>query len=356
MTEAKILNYKGIKQCKLKDFRRVNLLIGKNDSGKSSILEAIFHTCKEFIAPNLHQIMGRRTNVFTGGRELWFGYNTEQTVDIALNFDDFGVSLKFNREGDKVNTILGVERRMPSSRPPWNSRTRGSEYSIDRLQLVNSRPRAGLDLIDKMRRATKPLLRYDVARHFRNVVLIDCRKKAQLSTVESHLGQIKLELKDDEFGNILRKIYGKGKHWEFLPHPDSPEEKRIAFTEGKKRYFLSDFGDGFRFGLSICATAMTLRGTTLFIEEIENHQHSGSLKQLIRNLVDISRKNDLQLFISTHNFDTWSSFFHGVYQGKVDIRKREFRNFIVERNVASGEVTAEYTDNVQRITEELGRR
>jgi len=353
INEVRISNFKGLKSCEVKDLRRVNLIIGKNDSGKSSILEAIFHTCKEFISPNLHEIMGRRTNVFTGGRELWFGYDTEQTVDIALDFDNFGVSLKFNREGDNINTILGVERSLPPSRTPWSSRTRGSEYSIHNLRIVNQRPRAGLNLLDKMR-TTRPLLRYPITRHFRNAVLIDCRKKAQLSSVESCLGQIKLDLKDEEFGAILRKIYGKGKYWEFLPHPDSPQEKRIAFKEGEKRYFLSDFGDGFRFGLSICATAMTLRGTTIFIEEIENHQHSGSLKQLILNLVGISRENDLQLFITTHSNSVWNSFSRVLYK-EPKRKKEEFRCILVDRDFTSGVATAKATDNIQWITKTLGQ-
>jgi len=355
INEAEISNFKGIKSCQVKDLQRVNLFIGKNDSGKSSILEAIFHTCKEFIAPNLHQIMERRTDVFTGGRELWFGYDTEQTVDIALSFDDFGVSLRFNREGNRIITILGVERIVRPSGKLWNSRKRGSEYSIDKFHLVDSRPQSGSDLLAKMRGAIKPLLRYNATEHFRNAVLIDCRKKVQLSAVESHLGKIKLELRDDEFGNILGKIYNKGKHWEFLPHPDSPEEKRIAFREGKKRYFLSDFGDGFRFGLSICATAMTLRRTAIFIEEIENHQHSGSLKQLILNLVDISRKNDLQLFITTHSNDVWNSFSRVLYKDDPEKEKEEFRCILVDRDFTSGVVTAEVTDNVQRITQTLGQ-
>lgn len=354
INEVRISNFKGIKSCQVKDLRRVNLFIGKNDSGKSSILEAIFHTCKEFISPNLHRIMGRRTDVFTGGRELWFGYDTEETVDIALSFDNFGVSLRFNREGDNIITILGAERSLPATRTPWSSRARGSEYSIHNLTPVLQRPQSGLNLLDKMR-TLKPLLRYAVTKHFRNADLIDCRRKAQLSTVESSLGQIKLDLKDEEFGDILRKIYGKGKHWEFLPHPDSPTEKRIAFREGEKRYFLSDFGDGFRFGLSICATAMTLRGTAIFIEEIENHQHSGSLKQLILNLVGLSRENDLQLFITTHSKDVWNSFSRVLYKEDPEKEKEEFRCILVNRDFTSGVVTAKATDSLHRITQALGQ-
>ena len=176
-----------------------------------------------------------------------------------------------------------------------------------------------------------------------------------MSELESSLGEIKLQLRDKEFGEILEKIYGKGKEWEFLPHPDSPQEKRIAFKEGERRFFLSDFGDGFRFGLSICAKAVTLNGTAIFIEEIENHQHSGSLKQLIFALVDIARKNNIQLFITTHSNDVWNSISRVVYEDDAKREKEEFRCFLVERNMKTGVVESEATDDVQKITKALGQ-
>lgn len=38
----KISNFRGISQLELSDFSRINVLLGRNSSGKSSILEAIF--------------------------------------------------------------------------------------------------------------------------------------------------------------------------------------------------------------------------------------------------------------------------------------------------------------------------
>lgn len=41
-TEITIHNYRGIRTCKLKNLGLVNVLFGKNNCGKSSILEAVF--------------------------------------------------------------------------------------------------------------------------------------------------------------------------------------------------------------------------------------------------------------------------------------------------------------------------
>ncbi len=38
----KIENFRGIKKCELTELKRINIFLGKNNCGKSSILEAIF--------------------------------------------------------------------------------------------------------------------------------------------------------------------------------------------------------------------------------------------------------------------------------------------------------------------------
>ena len=351
MTEATISNYKGIKDCHVKDLRRVNLFIGKNDSGKSSILEAIFHTCRECVEPNLPVIMSRRTDVFTGGRELWYRYDTKSEINIGLRFPDGIIGLVAKMEGDRINTILKVViPEKGSLETEW--KIEGPAYTSKHFSIAINRK----NLIHKLKgRIPNARKQEELATYIGDVVFIDCRSKLNLSHVESKLGEIKLAGKDEEFGSILQNIYGKGREWEFLPHPEAPEEKRIAVKEGGRRIFLSDFGDGFRYALAICATAMTIKGTAILIEEIENHQHSGSLSKLIHNLVETARQNDLQLFISTHNKDVWNSFARDVYVDDVKREKEEFRCFIVERDVDSGKVTAEHTDDLQRITRELGR-
>ena len=40
--QVKIENFRGIKQVDLDDFRLLNLVVGKNNSGKSTILESLF--------------------------------------------------------------------------------------------------------------------------------------------------------------------------------------------------------------------------------------------------------------------------------------------------------------------------
>lgn len=224
------------------------------------------------------------------------------------------------------------------------NRYRGLDFSFT-IGLGNQIPRLPID-----KKNQKRLTLFTA-----NMALIDSTLKSTTTEIESRLSTLKIEGKDKEFGALLEDTYGVGKEWEFLPHRDSPNETRLAIREAGRLTYFSDFGDGVRYGLGILGTAMTLKDTAIFIEEIESHQHLGSLRKLLRNLVQISRKNNLQIFISTHNVDVWNSLSRGVYLEDTEREKKEFRCYVVERDSKSGKTTAKHTDDLTKINRALGR-
>lgn len=350
-TRLEIQNFKGIQTCEVKDLRRINLFIGKNDSGKSTILEAAYYIFQElYDPPQLDGIMSRRTNVFTGGSELWFRYNTDYSIVISAWFNSLRLMwrLVWLEEEKQVSSQFACERTTGSSQSEiveiGHSEYRGADFSL--------RVGGGRMILEL---PVKQAIKMKIAEYASKMSLIDCTLKSKTSYIEEILGRFKIEGKDEKFGDILVDTYGKGREWEFLPHSDRPSETRLAIREAGKLTYFSDFGDGMRYGLGILGTAMSVKNTALFIEEIESHQHLGSLRKLIKHLVEIARENNLQIFLSTHNYDVWNSLARGVYVDDAEREKEEFRCFVIERDSKSGEVTAESTDDVQKITRALGR-
>lgn len=342
-----IANFKGISSCDIENFARVNLFLGKNDSGKSSIMEAVFFMFREYITNNLNTIMSRRTDVFTGGREIWFNYKTKHPIVIMARLKDRGkVGIRITMQEPQISTHLyGEYLRVGKKKFGWripSSIYVGTDFafSIGKTKISQ----IPINNVDKR----------ELSRFCTNLVFIDCRSKSLISESEKELARVKFGGKTRKFGTLLKQCYGKGINWEFIPHLDSPDEVRLTFKEGGKTIFASDLGDGFRLGLSILSKMFNRTNACFFIEEIESHQHSGSLKQLLRSIVKIARLNDLQLFMTTHSIDTWNSLSRGVYLEDKEMEKKEFRCFIVERTARSGVVTAEHTDDVTKIRNALG--
>jgi len=339
INEVTISNFKGIKNCEIKNISKVNLFIGKNDCGKSSIVEAICSTCKEFLGANLpFSIRRRSTRDSISGRELWYGYYTDSSIEISMKFDNsVTIGTKIDLAGDHINaTLKATKPEDPKS--PWSNE--GSIYFIG-LSVSLNRGR---------REPPFPDIK-DIMQYLDDAILLDSSIITDLPKMEGdYLSKTKLLGEDMDVAKRHADIYGKQAGWEFIPHPDFPRQSRVALPEYRRRVFLDDFGDGPRYGLAIISAAKTIHDTALLIEEIESHQHPGSLRKLIKHLIEISKDNNLQLFITTHSFDTFRFLYY--YYTDPEERKKEFRCFHVVRD-ATGKVDVKPEENIGTIRKDI---
>lgn len=342
--EVAIDNFKGIKHCEIKDLAKVNLFIGKNGCGKSSIMESIYFTGKEFLGINLPQCLMRRAD--RGGnwsaRELWYGYDTGSVIATDLEFyegDHTGMRINLSEPAKVVEVTLSSS----------GSKSERTENLTSRYYLSPFRQYGRGEYYFSTDHNE------EVKRYFGRSILIDPAIKIDTRQIETSYLNI-LKLSEENSSDLAKRtsgIYDTKPSWEFLPHQDFPPDSpsRFAILEGNKRLFFDNFGDGLHYGLAIMAVAKTRTDTALFIEEIESHQHPEAVKNLIPNLLDLARTNNLQLFITTHN-DYVRNYLYYHYKTP-EARKKEFRCFHVVKDQNSGVVDAKIEEGIVNISEDL---
>ncbi len=351
IVKASISNFKGIQNCKIQGLSPINLFIGKNNTCKSSILEAIYYTLKETQTPSLGELVTRRTNVSFSARELWYNYQVQNNIGISLNFSNTTVSMDIEfKENFKT-----LERSILVK--PFYKGGTSSVKAVYTLTLdVGTQIHVGQQLFDGLR----PRDKKRIATFAKDCTLLDSSSRKDIKSTENLLGELKLRQKTNELGTHLNDIFGTGTTWEFLPLPDKKydeKEYRAAIMVNDRPMFLSGLGDGFRYGLQIIGSAMLLNNTAVFIEEIESHQHLEALKKMIPCLVDYSKKNGLQFFLTTHNYNVWRLFEHEFPDEKE--RNKYFKPYLVTRNAENGAVdctpqTKENADEFwSKVDEEL---
>jgi hypothetical protein len=336
-----IENFKGMRHCEIKDLGKVNLFIGRNSCGKSTIMEAAYFTGKEFLGANLPECIMRRANRGAwSARELWYGYNTiSSEVKVRMIFnegDSAGMRLQFSEHDKRIREYL------------FTANEKSEEFAHE-YQVAS---------FGHTREGRIPPLKNEIREYFDKSCLIDPAIKTNVMQIEGNYLNI-LKLSEDDSSDLARRtseIYDTKASWEFLPHQDfSPSTpSRFAILEGKRRLFFDNFGDGLHYGLAILAIAKTRKNTALFIEEIESHQHPEAIKSLISNLLSIAKTNNLQLFITTHS-DYARDYLYYYYKSPEE-RKRDFRCFHVLRNKDTGEVNAKIEEGIINITEDLHGR
>lgn len=164
---------------------------------------------------------------------------------------------------------------------------------------------------------------------------------------------------DKEITSILNDVYQTEiEHFTFKPY-SLEDDKRNRRDSDRYKLFsalenialhIDDYGDGFRYAFTILTSILLFKKRELLIEEIESHQHAGSLKKLIPKLVEISQKNNLQLFVTTHSFEVWR-YFYGAFNE--DNRKNNFRSFHVVRDADTGKVDVSQEYSIPKIKDDI---
>lgn len=140
----------------------------------------------------------------------------------------------------------------------------------------------------------------DGARMFSSTI----NKKELTTKLDNMLGQIKSN-RNIEIDLISRmsNIYWEEFDYEFIPRIENQHDRRMAF--GSERIFSDFYGDGMQRALLFLSAIELSVDTSVFIEEIEMFQHPKALKRLAKHSFDLAKKNRVQLFITTHNYDAF---------------------------------------------------
>lgn len=103
---VRIRNFKSLKDVTLPDCKRINVLIGKPNVGKSNILEAIGLFSLTYIRYSQSDKITQFVKL-ENLTEMFFDGNTENTIDISTDSSD-SISINFNDKGQKEQIKIRI--------------------------------------------------------------------------------------------------------------------------------------------------------------------------------------------------------------------------------------------------------
>ncbi|MDX9724208.1 MAG: ATP-binding protein [Myxococcota bacterium] len=300
--------YRAITGVRFEQLGRVNLLVGVNNAGKTSVLEMLFLLANQSDPRAILEVLRRRTRLDPSSHPAWVVNQVPTELLIRGSFDkrDNAVSVAMKlvdspEDSDEdlasylrtlVITSNYVGRRQRSVTDFFEGRTRRTRVEGEARWLCPAVLHSPFSLSDP-----ETLTRCNEAS------IRGKSKERVLTFIREHLDP---GIEDIALAN---------EHKRFL----------VTHTELPEAVDLSLFGEGLQRVFQIGLLFAGVRGGVLLIDEFENAIHTTVLLQFTKLVQELAVEFDVQVFVTTHSKETVDAF---LFNG---FRTEELAAYLLKR-------------------------
>lgn len=285
-----IKGFKSFKDTQISSLRKVNLVLGGQNVGKTSLLEAVFFGAR---AP---AEMSRLPSVF----RLAEGHDKERYLDAVFR-------------GNEAIVQLTASNRV-ALRTWVNSRA----SDVDPGKLIQGITESGIKVdqyLDYLQADLKKILNIDVQHRllaidsleitatlgFSNPLSVSVHLPDQQSAVQL-FDKVVIHRKKKRLLDMLRGIEPRLEDMHSLS-PDGEARLYLELDGHSSALPLPQLGHGFSRLVYLYCSLLATESKLALVDEVENGIHYSSLPILFRGIQDIAAKHGVQTIMTTHSWD-----------------------------------------------------
>jgi len=337
-----IKNFKNIKLLELPDLKRINLFTGKNNTGKSTLLEALTLYVNDGDMSVIAQLLKERGEIIeprgpnhkTHFRKGDIDVLASLFTDRKIGYDVLNDSIVLSQI--KVNLFTEVENTQDELRIGFvryideHFRTKDGDEVIkkrflsnDEDTIVNDDINLGIQIIAKGESNILRIGKSDLHRRLSNRYGVSRPLETQsfqfiksgLTSVEDSAylwDQVTLTEKEKFVIEALQIIEPNIQRIAFVRESSRDRMVVVKVKDNEKVVSLKGMGDGINRILNIILAAVNCSNGYLLIDEFENGLHHSVQEQLWRILIHLSTSLNLQIFATTHSNDCIDGFENAI--------------------------------------------
>lgn len=318
-----IKNFKCFKQLELENIKDFNIISGKNNSGKTSVLDAIyaFYGVKKPTTLAELTIFKKESTPFDDNACFWSSYfndlDESNGFEFLFSINNYKIKQTYTSKNEnKENSIISVD--IDKSQPlggitqiSTEGTTAKKSLDIKVTAITGRENKQQVDItitpdhIDGNVKASIRNYKRNQVDFLSTIVFISTSKNVNKgSLIDSVSTLIKTKRKEEliKYIQIIDNrikdiaVFKKEKAESILVDIGLPEMTDITML-----------GEGVGRLLIFISHCLRLENSIILIDEIENGIHYSILKELVVTLISINKKNKNQLFTTTHSKDLLDS-------------------------------------------------
>ncbi|HEY9853506.1 MAG TPA: AAA family ATPase [Leptolyngbyaceae cyanobacterium] len=312
LKSLKIENFRCFQFFELPQLGRVNLLVGTNNSGKTSILEAIQLLASRGKLSALSELMINRGEYFLSekvreGRELdirhlfygheinvdskfsIFGCNSNQNVSIEISVQKSSQTTLFSQEGEFVLAIKFLS----------NSKEQESDTLLP-LSYNKGIP------INYTQSFSNDLKKLEIKTEFVTSSSLTTEKMVEL------FDRVVLQPEEYLITEALQTIEPKIERIasvssERYIYSGSRSGFVVRLADSSQRIPIGSMGDGIWRMLGLALAIVNAKDGILLVDEIDSGLHFSTMSDMWKMIWETAKKLNVQVFATTHSSDCWKS-------------------------------------------------
>ncbi len=332
MLEA--LTIKGFRKYKdftVDGFGKINFILGENNIGKTSILEAIYAwACGQNVVPfiNIPLARGRYSSIqqpYWIMEELLATVNDKKTIPLKMVFDgvhngekvcfehfvypsellsDYDTSYKNAANLVSIKSNGAVSGDIQQVFPGISGLLQIQQTTIARWEVKNKDYTVSTDI-------ALPLSQVSSVKPYSLAKFIDVLSHTAVAENVQIYASLKREKLLNEVTEEISKVYPEILGFDMIPYPDGTQSP-ITVIKKDSTLPLYACGDGIQRWFYMLGVLTLYKKSIICIDEIDTGFHKKAQIEFSSNLVKNAIKNGVQLFITTHNLEFLDNFLTAV--------------------------------------------
>ncbi|WP_013324588.1 AAA family ATPase [Gloeothece verrucosa] len=355
LQSLKIENFRCFRSFELNNLGRINLLVGKNNSGKTSLLEAVQLFSSQFDLKSLAQLMSSR------GEYLWENIKYSSDIIPVKTYEIEHLFYQHNLSAESQIKMMGIDNGSQGElkilfeenfeATNYTRTSRPEPISIDdisELELIIQWTEDNINsnvfkkflvkkeklILDQLRLEYKRIAKSKLAK----IGVFIFPYSIDISTLNTLFDKIVLTSDEQLVINALKILEPT------IERIASVRQNQENFRTGEKGGFLvklserqkpipiGSMGDGIWRMLALVLAMVNVEGGILLVDEIDSGLHYTTMYDMWKIIWHTAKKLNIQVFATTHNSDCWTSLANLICDEKISEKDQEIRIHHIDKN------------------------